>query len=603
VKTPFIHHVPTGMLENLKWRSAVHKRVMEEPGYAKVIWDACAIDPLFYICGFGYTYDPRCEPFAKLPFILYPFQREGLLKIIDAINKRDLLVEKSRDTGASWMCILAFEWLWHFFPLKSFLMGSRTEDYVDNTENPKSLFWKLDFFQDNLPTWLMPNGFNRAEHRRKLHLINPENGSVIDGESTTGQFARGDRRTAIFLDEFAAVEFGHKVLPATRDATRSRIFNSTPLGINNAFYDVSQTNIEKLRFHWTEHPEKRKGLYTTNENGHLVILDKENYPKDYKPILDGKLRSIAYDYEESRSSPREMAQEWDIDYLGSGVQYFDSDRIQIAIRTYSRPPIVIGDLEYDSVTGDPIRFRENENGHIHLWCLLDKDGNIPREHKAVLGADVSAGTGSSNSCLCGYDAITNEKILEYTSPYIRPEEFAKQAVAIARWMGGAYLIWESNGPGRQFGSRVMDLRYSNIYFRRREEAIGKKISQIPGWASSRETKLVLLGDYRSAVEKGTCVNRSKQALEECFEYIHDPKGGVSHSRADDKSDPSGARDNHGDHVIADALAWRGMIERKNTPKSKKPNIPVGSLAWRMAQRKAMKSESGQQLLRSEGWRW
>ena len=603
MKTPFIRHIPVDVVENLKWRARVHRRVIKDPSFAKVMWDACAVDPLFYICGFGYTYDPRCEPFAKLPFILYPFQREGLLGIIDAINKHDLLVEKSRDTGASWMCILAFEWMWHFFPLKSFLMGSRTEDYVDNAENPKSLFWKLDFFQTHLPKWLMPHGFNRAEHRRKMHLINPDNGSVIDGESTTGQFARGDRRTAIFLDEFAAVEFGHKVLPATRDATRSRIFNSTPLGGKGAFYDLSLTAIKKLRFHWSEHPEKRKGLYTTDEEGHLVILDEENYPEDYKPILDGKLRSIAYDHEEARSSPREMAQEWDINYLGSGYQYFNAGAIQEAIQKYARPPIVIGDLEYDSITGEVIRFREDENGHIRLWCLLDKDGNIPKEHKAVLGVDVSAGTGSSNSCLAGYDAVTNEKILEYTNPYIRPEEFAKQAVAIACWMGKAYLVWESNGPGRQFGSRVMELRYSNIYLRKREEAIGKKVSQIPGWASTRETKLVLVGDYRSAVEKGMCVNRSKRALEECLEYIFDPQGGVSHSCADDKSDPSGARSNHGDRVIADALAWRGMSERKIIPKLRKPDVPIGSLAWRMERRKAAKQKPGRQLLRSEGWRW
>lgn len=552
---------------------------------------------------------------------MYPFQQEGLLEILKAIGNYDLLIEKSRDMGASWLCILAFEWDWHFadeLSAPSYLMGSRVEEYVDKVDNPKALFWKLDYFHQHLPLWLMPPGYNRAEHRRDKHIKNPCNGAVIDGESTTKNFARGDRRKAIMLDEFAAVEQGSSVLPATRDATRSRIFNSTPLGPNNAYYDVAQTNIAKLRFFWTKHPTKSLGLYTTSDKGELKILREDGYPKDYRPILDGEIRSPAYDVEENRSSPREMAREWNIDYEGSGNPFFLNTAVQESVRKFARPPMLIGDLEYDSVTAEPIEFREDPQGRLRLWFLLDKDGNPPRDHKHVLGCDVAAGTGASNSTGCGYDGVTNEKVLEYVNPYIRPEEFAKQMVAIARWLSvktettnalgerveiltGAYLLWESNGPGRQFGSRVMDLRYGNVYFRKREEAIGKKISKIPGWAATKETKLTLLGDYRAAIEKGQCVNRSKEALEECLEYIFDPQGGVSHFRESNTEDPSGAKSNHGDRVIGDALAWRGMSERLSKPKPQEPEAPLGSLAWRMKQRQVTKLKSNRELQRSEGW--
>lgn len=603
MKTPFIHHVPTSMVENLKWRARIHQRVMEDPSYANVIWDACAIDPLFYICGFVYTYDPRTEPFTKIPFILYPFQRKAILEILSAINRHDLFIEKTRDMGASWLCVLAFEWQWHFaMTQKSFLMGSRVDEYVDDSENPKALFWKVDYCHDHLPPWLMPRGFNKQDHRRKKHIINPVTNSVIDGESTTKGFARGDRRTAILLDEFAAVDFGHKILPATLATTRSRIFNSTPLGTGNAYFDISLTSIRKLRFHWSDHPEKSKGLYTTDEGGSLKILDHENYPADYHPILDGKLRSVPYDEQEARSSPRQMAQEWDIDYGGSQYQYFSAPAIQDAIRQFTRPPVVIGDLEYDNVTAEPIRFREDEHGRLELWCLPTKDGNFSSDHKIVIGVDVSAGTGASNSCICGYDKITNEKILQYVNPYIRPEEFARQVVAIARWLGNAVIIWESNGPGSQFGSRVIELGYRNVYFYRREEAISKKVSDIPGWAPTKEGKLVVIGNYRAAIEKGICVNRSKEALEECLEYIFDPGGGVSHARSKNKEDPSGARSNHGDRVMADALAWMILSGAKAKPsQAEKPKVPIGSLAWRREMREKGKVRSSRELLHSDGW--
>jgi hypothetical protein len=319
LKTPFIKYVPTDVCANLRWRAKVHKRVIDDPSFAGVVWDACAADPLFYISGFGYTYDSRSAPFTKLPFILYPFQQTALLQILAAIGSHDLLIEKSRDMGASWLCILAFEWMWHFaekLAAPSFLMGSRNDDYVDKADNPKALFWKLDYFHRHLPSWLMPPGFDKASHRSAGHILNPHNGAVIDGESTTKNFAAGDRRTAIMHDEFARVREGTAVLASSRDATRSRLFNSTPVGINNAHYDLSLTDIEKLRLFWTAHPIKSRGLYKTSKEGELEILKKEGYPEDYEPILDGKIRSPAYDTEWKRSSAREMAQEWEIDYLG-----------------------------------------------------------------------------------------------------------------------------------------------------------------------------------------------------------------------------------------------------------------------------------------------
>jgi len=226
------------------------------------------------------------------------------------------------------------------------------------------------------------------------------------------------------------------------------------------------------------------------------------------------------------------------------------------------------------------------------WTEMVKIGG---NRKFTLGGDISAGTGSSNSTLSAYDVATHEKILEYANPYIRPEEFARQAVAIAKWLNNALMIWESNGVGRQFGSRVIDLKYSNIYYRRREEKAYQEVTQIPGWASNRETKLSLFEQYRSVIEKGELTNRSKIALEETLEYVFNSNGGVSHSRESDKSDPTGAKTNHGDRVVADALAYRGLTERKFMLKDKVTRIPVGSLAWRQQMRKADKPES------SDGW--
>ncbi len=605
VETPFNKWIPEGVRANLEWRVKVHRRVMEDPDFADVIREACKRDPLFFINGFGYTYAPKDDrPFPKLPLILYPFQEKAIVEIIQSFAVKDKLVIKSRDMGASWVCVCAVIWAWYARSGLSFLLGSRVKEYVDQSGNPKSMFWKFDYFVDNLPIWLRPIGYDKDHHRRFMHVENPENGSVIDGESTNKNFARGDRRTAIILDEFAAVENGPAILAATRDATNSRIFNSTPQGINNSFYDKHESSCDKIRMHWSIHPFKSIGLYKTDDNGKLEILDPSGYPEGYAPILDGKLRSPWYDGECERGSPQEIAQELDMDFLGSGFQFFDADKVRGYIREFARPPLLVGDLEYDDATGEPIQFRENPEGRLKLWISLDGKGNPPSNKRYSLGADVSAGTGASNSALSGWDCTLREKVLEYANPYIRPEALAKQAAAIGWWLGKAFIIWESGGPGRQFGSRLVDdLRYPRFYLRRREEAISKKISDIPGVAQTKEVKLALLGEYRSAIEKKMALNRSEEALEEALEYVFGLNGEVFHARSKRKSDPTGASSNHGDRCMADALGWKGILERVlRLPEEEKPVILPGSLAWRNQMRESSKREEkpGREL--SSNWR-
>lgn len=607
MNNPFKHHVPKTYEENLRWRAKIHQKVIDDVSCIQALRDACAVDPIFWINGFCWTYDPRRKPYPKLPFILYPFQEEAVNDLVNAIGNNDILIEKSRDMGASWICSLSMMWFWMFKSMQSFLFGSRNEKYVDDTGNPKALFWKLDFTLDHMPAWLKPDGFNNKEHRRYLHLENPSNGSVIDGESTTEYFAQGDRRTAILLDEFALVPNGTSVLGATRDVTKSRIFNSTPDGTANAFYRLRQKpSLSKIRLHWSVHPGKRKGLYATGEGNKLKILDPIHYPKDYHPILDGKLRSPWYDDEcERAEGPKEIAQHLDIDYLGSGYQFFGAVAVTEYVSRISRPPLYVGDMEYDPSLGEPRRFRENPKGDLKLWCLLDGDMKPVSDHAIAIGVDISAGTGASNSCLAGYDIATGEKVLELATPYVRPEEFACLAASVARWIRGKSIfkpkvIWESNGPGRQFGSKLIELGYHDVY---RKSGGKSKTTDIPGWASTKETKLILLGDYRDAIENSEIINFSKEAVEETLQYVYMPNGGVAHAGSAGKEDPSGANANHGDRAMADALAWK-LIREKNKKEpepEEEPDEPLGSLAWRQ-KHLVVKKPSNVRLLKDNWYR-
>ena len=220
-------------------------------------------DVAFWISTFAMTYDPRLKC-PTTPFALYPFQIRAAKAIEEAVNDgEDLCIAKSRDVGASWLCLAALLHRWLYYPDQALLLVSRNESYVDGRGNPKSLFWKLDAILGHLPIWMLPR-----YDRKKLSLKNLTNGSIIDGESTTGDVARGDRRTCVLLDEFAAFAAGddYRALSSTRDVTPSRIFLSTPAGASNAFATVAKNpSVRQLRLHWADHPVKGDGKYTDHK--------------------------------------------------------------------------------------------------------------------------------------------------------------------------------------------------------------------------------------------------------------------------------------------------------------------------------------------------
>lgn len=565
----WINLVPKDIDANLRWRKEMLALARKDVAHRASLRKMCGEDILFYVNAFCWTYDPRLEN-PMVPFLTYPFQDETLLELNDAVGKRDICIKKSRDMGASWMLCALFEWRWHFKNGQSFLLVSRNEDYVDKPGNSKSLFWKIDYLIRNQPGWLLPRYTRTA-----LRLTNEDNGSAIDGESTTGDVARGDRRTAIGMDEFAAfdVDAGYKALASTRDATKSRIFNSTPDGVGNAFYDVAHSDsVKQVVLHWTKHPVKAEGLYVGP---------------------DGKPRSPWYDAECKRCiHPQEIAQELDIDFQGSDFQFFDPKEIDRLVMQHCRPPSFVGDLNFDPATSQPRSFVQRPGGPLRLWCGVDASGQVAHDRGYVLGADISAGTGSSNSVISIADRNTGEKVGELVTPNMRPDELARYAVALCKWFSdeggdGAYMIWEAPGPGRNFGDVVIELGYRNIYWKTREESIVRNTAPIPGWWPVKDAKRAVFGDYRRAILDGRFINRSREAMTELREIVYTANGGIEHSKSTRTIDPSGARDNHGDRPTADALCCYALARRAPAIATREDIVPEGSI---LARRKAVEDK-------------
>lgn len=556
---------------------------MVEPEFAGMMRHACAVDPFFYINTFVWTIDAkRPHKRKKIPLITYPYQDDGLDVMIDSLEESfDVQVEKSRQMGASWLFSTLIQYCWRFWSGQNFLMLSRSDEYVDKSDEPKSLFWKIDFIHQNLPAWMMPVGWDAKKHRKVKRITNPENQNAIVGEATTEDSGRGGTFSAILHDEFAACDVGMGILKSTRSATGTRWFNSTPKGTGNAHYRIVQLSrqnpkqVRPLRFHWSDHPVFSKGLYRLDKDGNPQIISKSNpLPAEYFEQnadmiaslkqrgfwADFPLRSPWFDTQCARATTKaEIAQELEIDYQGSGYQFFEQSDIQDLIRMYCCPPKYVGDLSYDGETLQPTGFRQHGHGRLSLWLELVQ-GGPPLGRPYVVGVDASAGTGASNSVASIWDARTSEKVGELVDPTMKPERFAKQVVALCRWFDDAFLIWETNGSGRAFGDAIIESNYGRYYSRAKDEETGETGAKA-GWAPTRDNKYQLLSQYRGALADREAFNRSEQALRETLEYVFLGNNWVEHSSLGDVEDPSGARDQHGDRVIADALAVK-VLDRQ-----------------------------------------
>ena len=109
------------------------------------------------------------------------------------------LVNKARELGVSWTCMLLCQHAFMFENRFSAKVGSRKEEFVDSASED-SLYGKL---RSNYRK--QPKHLQGASKEKYLHLRNKATDSEIIGEATNPGFGRGGRKTILVLDEFAHV--------------------------------------------------------------------------------------------------------------------------------------------------------------------------------------------------------------------------------------------------------------------------------------------------------------------------------------------------------------------------------------------------------------
>ena len=207
---------------------------------------------------------------------------------------------------------------------------------------------------------------------------------------------------------------------------------------------------------------------------------------------------------------------------------------------------------------------------LQWWGKLE-GGRPNQKHNYIIGCDPSFGRGSSNSIAGIVDVNTKTLVGLWACSNTKEDRFADQVVALAYWCGGideAFIIWENNGAnGQNFGERVIWQDWNNVYTQTIEDAKYRKKQKKYGWRSNSNTKGKMLGEFSVALANGlddgdtykSLKIYSYDLLDELFDYIFLDNSDLSLSSKADLT--TGARERHGDRVIAVGLCVLGMKDQ------------------------------------------
>lgn len=308
--------------------------------------------PVSFINDWGVTVDPRNAELGRstvMPFILWPRQAEFVMWLYELWqDRKDGLCEKTRDAGASWLCIGFAVWMWSFHAGSVVGFGSRKEEYVDNSKDQKSLFWKARKFVELLPQEFKPAGYDPKKHATHMLLSNPENEALIAGEAGDN-IGRGARTSIYFKDESAHYEHQELIDAALSETSNCKIDISSVNGNGNLFYRKRHSGkIDVFVFDWRDDPRKSQEWYdakkaaTTDVKMLAQELDRDYNASSTDNYIDGELITA------SQNTPRasiEAVGQW---ILGVDAAHMGDDKSVITPR---RGRIALDQIERRKMDG------------------------------------------------------------------------------------------------------------------------------------------------------------------------------------------------------------------------------------------------------------
>ena len=362
-------------------------------------WIRCKNDPIYF--AMNYIKIISLDE-GLIPFKMYDFQKKILN---DFHNNRFNIAKLPRQTGKS-TTVVAYLLYYAIF-YDSVNIGI----LANKASTARELLGRLQLAYENLPKW-MQHGI-LVWNKGNVEL---ENGSKILAASTSASAVRGMSFNILFLDEFAFVpnhvaeQFFASVYPTITSGKSTKvIIISTPNGMNH-FYKM-----------W-EDASRGRNDYTTNEVHWSQV-----------PGRDAKWKEETI----KNTSPRQFAQEFECDFLGSADTLISPSKLQ--------------NIPFH----DPIA----SNAGLDVYTRAEED------HEYIITVDVARGIGGDYSAFLVFDITTMpyKIVAKYRNNEIKPILFPSVIFQVCKEYNNPYVLVEVNDIGDGIASTLnYDLEYPNV---------------------------------------------------------------------------------------------------------------------------------------------
>ena len=439
----------------------------------------CTSSAQYYLENFGWVYHPR-KGHVKMK--LFEYQKESLESYQ---NNRFNITLKSRQTGFSTLTAGYIAWMICFFRAKEIVVVANKQD------NAQGFIRKIKTFIKKSPDWMVPS--IESDNKKSIELAN---GSKVTAQATTGDAGRSESLSLLVIDEAAMIDTNKvddlwAAAYPTLSLGGSAIIISTPKGVGNWYHQQWLASVNKesdfapLVAHWTDHPVYgAAAVWDCQKCGHQQDHGRINPLKEAvccDKCGEDALKPTSPWYEEQRKQlgdPRKVAQELDMDFLGSGDQVIAEQYIKEAEKK-CRPPIKV--IGWDN----------------NLWVWQEPE----EEHEYLISADVARGDGSDFSACHVIDLHTREQVAEYKGK-LPPDLFAKFITELGYDYNDALLVTEANSIGLATCLKLVEMEYPNSFYsmkgmhgrdrRKMEKALRNKESMVPGFQTTLTTRPLII---------------------------------------------------------------------------------------------------------------
>ena len=383
-------------------------------------WIKCKNDPIYF--AMNYIQIISLDE-GLVPFKMYDFQKDILR---DFHENRFNIAKLPRQTGKS-TTVVAYLLYYAIF-YDSVNIGI----LANKASTARELLGRLQLAYENLPKW-MQHGI-LVWNKGNVEL---ENGSKILAASTSASAVRGMSFNILFLDEFAFVpnhvaeQFFASVYPTITSGKSTKvIIISTPNGMNH-FYKM-----------W-EDARRGKNDYVTNEVHWSQV-----------PGRDAKWKEETI----KNTSPRQFAQEFECDFLGSADTLINPSKLQT--------------IPFH----DPIA----SNAGLDVYERAAKD------HEYIVTVDVARGIGGDYSAFIVFDITTMpyKIVAKYRNNEIKPVLFPSVIFQVCKEYNNPYVLVEVNDIGDSIAATLnYDLEYPNVLMCAMRGRAGQVVGQ--GFSGSK----------------------------------------------------------------------------------------------------------------------